>query len=160
MFAESLPLCMRLETLDLNFNKKIGAAGWAALARALRDGSAPGLKQLGIHYNDFSGSDEALRMLGEAKLPALEYLDMSYCTMEFSSFNLSALVEGMQAGAWPSLERLRMNDNKQASDEGAEALARSLERGAMPKLKEIGARGMSEAGKAAIVKARPGVEVS
>ena len=154
MLAESLPLCMRLETLKLSNNKKIGAAGGAALARALRDGAAPGLKVLYIGENDFSGSDEALRMLGEAKLPALEVLNM-----DSSSFNLSALVEGMQAGAWPSLERLDMGRNKQASDEGAEALARALERGAMPKLKEIWARGMSEAGKAAIVKARPGVEV-
>ena len=52
-----------------------------------------------------------------------------------------------------------MSRNKQASDEGAEALARALERGAMPKLYLIKAKGMSEAGKAAIVKARPGVEV-
>ena len=57
-----------------------------------------------------------------------------------------------------------MMNNKQASDEGAEALARALERGAMPKLKKIFASGisdskMSEAGKAAVVKARPGVEV-
>ena len=54
-----------------------------------------------------------------------------------------------------------MSYNEQASDEGAEALARALERGAMPKVKEIFANGsMSEAGKAAVVKARPGVEVS
>ena len=32
MFAESLPLCMRLEVRGLGGNKKIGAAGWAALA--------------------------------------------------------------------------------------------------------------------------------
>ena len=156
MFAERLPLCMRLETLRLGGNKKIGAAGWAALARALRDGAAPALKELRIGDNDFSGSDEALRMLGEAKLPALELL-----VMRDSSFNLSALVEGMQAGAWPSLETLRMGSTEQASDEGAEALARALERGAMPKLKKIFAAGggMSEAGKAAVVKARSGVEV-
>jgi len=154
MFAESLPLCMRLEKLYLNYNKKIGATGWAALARALRDGAAPGLKELDIGNNDFRGSDEALRMLGEAKLPALKELNMYG-----SSFNLSALVEGMQAGAWPSLETLEMSRNEQASDEGAEALARALERGAMPKLEEIFARGMSEAGKAAVVKARSGVEV-
>ena len=154
MFVESLPLCMRLEELGLSNNKKIGAAGWAALARALRDGAAPGLKQLFIRRNDFSGSDEALRMLGEAKLPGLETLWMGD-----STFNLSALVEGMQAGAWPSLEELDMWGNEQASDEGAEALARALERGAMPKLKEIEAYRMSKAGKAAIVKARPGVKV-
>ena len=154
MLAESLPLCMRLEELVLQDNKKIGAAGWAALARALCDGAAPGLQKLLIGDNDFSGSDEALRMLGEAKLPALEELIMDY-----SSFNLSALVEGMQAFAWPSLAKLYMHDNKQASDEGAEGLARALERGAMPKLEAITARGMSEAGKAAIVKARPGVYV-
>ena len=70
----------------------------------------------------------------------------------------------MQAGSWPSLEWLQMINNEQASDEGAEALARALERGAMPKLKEIFAGGisgskMSEAGKAVVVKARPGVEV-
>ena len=125
------------------------------MVRALRDGAAPALKVLLIGNNDFSGSDEALRMLGEAMLPALDRLNM-----DGSSFNLSALVEGMQAGAWPSLEMLGIGDNEQASDEGAEALARALERGAMPKLKELGARGMSEAGKAAIVKARPGVEVN
>ena len=145
---------MRLETLLLYGNKKIGAAGWAALARALRDGAAPRLKELEISFNDFSGSDEALRMLGEAKLPALEKL-----YMDDSSFNLSALVEGMQAGAWPSLVTLDMDDNEQASDEGREALARALERGAMPKLKTIAAGGMSEAGVAAIKKARPGVRV-
>ena len=39
-------------------------------------------------------------------------------------------------------------------------LARALERGAMPKLNYINAiGGMSEAGKAAVVKARSGVEV-
>ena len=147
---------MRLEVLSLMDNKKIGAAGWAALARALRDGAAPGLKRLTIGSgNDFSGSDEALRMLGEAKLPALEWLRMFE-----SSFNLSALVEGMQAGAWPSLEKLYIGRNEQASDEGAEALARALERGAMPKLKYVWADGtFSEAGKAAIEKARAGVTV-
>ena len=77
-----------------------------------------------------------------------------------NSFNLAALAEGMQAGAWPSLKQLWIMNNKQASDEGLEALARALERGAMPKLKKIIAiGGMSEAGKAAVVKARPGVEV-
>ena len=40
-----------------------------------------------------------------------------------------------------------------------EKMLRAAERGAMPKLKEIRAKGMSEAGKAAIVKARPGVKV-
>ncbi len=125
------------------------------MVRALADGAAPKLKLLELDSNDFSGADEGLRLLGQAKLPALKELYLNGC-----NFNLAALVEGMQEGAWPSLEQLWMMNNKQASDEGAEALARALERGAMPKLKEIFAKGgMSEAGKAAVVKARSGVEV-
>ena len=182
-FAESLPLCTRLEKLDLRYNKignegltalaraladgaapkleklnvnynKIGNEGLTALARALADGAAPELDELNLSGNDFSGADEGLRLLGQAKLPALEKLELNRC-----NFNLAALAEGMQAGAWPSLEELQMRSNEQASDEGAEALARALERGAMPKLKQIYAGGtVSEAGKAAIEKARPGVE--
>ena len=153
-FAESLPLCTRLERLELKGNK-IGNEGLTALARALDDGAAPKLKKLYLNGNDFSGADEGLRLLGQAKHPALEYLSLSN-----GSFNLAALAEGMQEGSWPSLGTLWMMYNKQASDEGAEALARALERGAMPKLKKIIAiGGMSEAGKAAVVKARSGVEV-
>ena len=138
---------------------KIGNEGLTALVRALADGAAPKLEKLDLMGNDFSGADEGLRLLGQAKLPALKELKLSHC-----NFNLAALAEGMQEGAWPSLEQLWMSYNKQASDEGAEALARALERGAMPKLKKIFAYGisgskMSEAGKAAVVKARPGVEV-
>ena len=40
----------------------------------------------------------------------------------------------MAEGAWPSLEVLWLYSKMQESDEGAEALARALERGAMPKL--------------------------
>ena len=67
----------------------------------------------------------------------------------------------MPAGAWPSLEILNIFENEQPSDEGAEALARALERGAMPVVKRINAHGgtCSAAGKAAIEKARPGGEV-
>ena len=133
----------------------IGNEGWKALARALADGAAPKLEWLDLDQNDFSGADEGLRLLGQAKLPALGNLELSN-----GSFNLAALAEGMQEGAWPSLEQLWISHNKQASDEGAEALARALERGAMPKLNYIyGTDGMSEAGKAAVVKARSGVKV-
>ena len=78
-----------------------------------------------------------------------------------TKLSLAALAEGMPAGAWPSLEGLSIFNNEQPSDEGAEALARALERGAMPALKTIFASGgtCSAAGKAAIEKARPGVEV-
>ena len=125
------------------------------MARALDDGAAPKLEKLDLDQSDFSGADEGMRLLGQAKHPALETLELSN-----GSFNLAALVEGMQEGSWPSLEDLWIGYNKQASDEGAEALARALERGAMAKLKEIFAQGgMSEAGKAAVVKARSGVEV-
>ena len=131
-FAESLPLCTRLERLDLEGNNEIGNEGLTALARALADGAAPKLEKLELNGNDFSGADEGLRLLGQAKHPALEKLQLSN-----GSFNLAALAEGMQEGSWPSLEELWMINNKQASDEGAEALARALERGAMPKLKKI-----------------------
>ena len=153
-FAESPPLCTRLEQLNVKGNE-FGNEGLKALVRALHDGAAPELEELNLGMNDFSGADEGLRLLGQAKLPALKTLELTSC-----SFNLAALVEGMQAGSWPSLEDLWMSYNEQASDEGAEALARALERGAMPKLKQIFAtKGMSEAGKAAVVKARSGVEV-
>ena len=64
-------------------------------------------------------------------------------------------------GAPSSLEELWMMNNKQASDEGAEALARALERGAMPKLEKVVADygAFSAAGKAAIKKARADVSV-
>ena len=156
-FAESLELCTRLETLDLRYNA-IGAAGLAALAKALgEEGVAPKLQTLNLIGNDFGGADEAVRALGQAKLPALKTLDLNH-----TKLNLAALAEGMPAGAWPSLETLVIVGNEQPSDEGAEALARALERGAMPAVKTIDARGgtCSAAGKAAIEKARPGeVEV-
>ena len=160
-FAGSLPLCTRLKTLQLGGNKEISAAGWMALARALREGAAPELEMLLISETNWSSADDALRVLGQMKAPKLKALEMSK-----SFVNVAALVEGMQAGSWPSLETLEISDNEQASDEGAEALARALERGAMPKLKRVSARGeadgsgtFSKAGTAAIKKARPGVKV-
>ena len=155
-FAESLELCTRLETLSLGGNA-IGAAGLAALVKALgEEGVAPKLQKLDLRWNDFGGADEAVRALGQAKLPALKELDLRW-----TKLSLAALAEGMPAGAWPSLEWLGIYGNKQPSDEGAEALARALERGAMPAVKTMNARWgtCSAAGKAAIEKARPGVAV-
>ena len=155
-FAESLELCTRLETLNLS-NNAIGAAGLAALVKALgEEGVAPKLQKLDLGNNDFGGADEAVRALGQAKLPALKELHL-YET----KLSLVALAEGMPAGAWPSLETLDIVNNEQPSDEGAEALARALERGAMPAVKRIDAEygTCSAAGKAAIEKARPGVVV-
>ena len=116
----------------------------------------PKLQKLELWGNDFGGADEAVRALGQAKLPALKELWLSS-----TKLSLAALAEGMPAGAWPSVEMLDISNNEQPSDEGAEALARALERGAMPAVKTIIAtRGTcSAAGKAAIEKARPGVDV-
>ena len=153
-FAESLALCTRLNVLYLGHNA-FGSAGLAAVARPLGEGAAPQLQRLYLDRNDFSDGDEGVRVLGRAQMPALKVL-----WMNDTRFRLSALVEGMHQDAWPSLKELRMNNNKEAfSDEGAEALARALERGAMPKLKTVWARGCSAAGSAAIKKARPGVQV-
>ena len=94
-------------------NKKIGNEGLKALARALADGAAPKLKELNLGMNDFSGADEGLRLLGQAKLPALKKLDLSN-----SSFNLAALAEGMQEGSWPSLEQLWMMQQRAGERRG------------------------------------------
>lgn len=152
--AESLDLCTRLEVQCLT-NNAFGDTGLESLAQALGKGAALYLKELWLGKNDFNGV-KGLHTLGKAEMPALETL-----TMTGASFSLSALVEGMLMGAWPLLKTLKMEGNKQASDEGAEAFARALERGAMPKLEMVIARdgGCSEVGKATINKARPSITV-
>ena len=133
---------------------KIGNEGLTALARALADGAAPKLKlelkELVLDGNDFSGADEELRLLGQAKLPALKTLQLNQC-----NFNLAALAEGMQEGAWPSLEDA-VDEEQQAGERrgggGARPRARAR-RHAQAEEDLCQGGGMSEAGKAAVVKA-------
>ena len=127
------------------------------MARALDDGAAPELKELELGGNDFSGADEGLRLLGQAKHPALKTLKLSNC-----DFNLAALAEGMQE-VHVAVARAAVDDRQQAGERrgggGARPRARARRHAQAEGDLCHGRHGRSEAGKAAVVKARSGVEV-
>lgn len=176
-FAGSLPLCSRLKKLQIELCN-LGDRGVVALAAGLSkvptlekldlhgtgcgdDGlvalaaalpQLPRLKELNLNNNDRIGT-AGLRALGQAKLPSLCKLLLSYGSFR----DPPALLDALQADSLPLLEELWINNNDQMS---VQPLVRALERKAVPKLNHISAKGtLAEVDVEALREGRQGLRV-
>jgi hypothetical protein len=111
----------------------------AHLAVALSKGGAPRLQGLYLHRNQIG--DDGLTALTEccsshSALRRLSFLQLSHNRV--GDAGLTALAATAAAGCWPKLERLYINHNKYATDgAGSPALARVIDSGSLPALREV-----------------------
>ena len=117
-FAEWLPRCHDLQSLHLGANE-FGDAGIVALATAIVATSALNFEAKGDG--------------GKVGAPAW---GSGYFTSLFYGVN-SLSPKGKSRPVCPALEYLRLHDNARISQVGANALASSLRKGALPALKQL-----------------------
>lgn len=115
-----------LRRLQLHENR-IGDAGLAAIARAMRPGGAPLLQQLRLEFNRIG--DEGMSALAEAWAHegAQQLTDLSVAGNAVTSAGLTALSDALHGA--PALRSLSLGSSvggNQITDEGARALCRAL----------------------------------